>query len=50
MKEDGTFEITGVQGQVRVTASGIPSGWYLRSVMHEGKDIVDTPLDVRGHK
>jgi hypothetical protein len=48
MKEDGTFEIAGVQGAVRITVSGIPSGWYLRSVMHDGKDIVDTPLDVRG--
>lgn len=48
MREDGTFEITGVQGQIRVAATGIPSGWYLRSVTHDGKDLVDTPLDVRG--
>lgn len=48
MKEDGTFEIAGVQGPVRIGVSGIPTGWYLRSVMHEGKDIVDAPLDVRG--
>ena len=48
MREDGTFEITGVQGQIRIAATGIPAGWYLRSVVHEGKDLVDTPLDVRG--
>jgi hypothetical protein len=48
VREDGTFEVAGVQGPVRITATGLPAGWYLRSVSYEGKDIADTPLDVRG--
>ena len=48
VKEDGTFEVAGVQGAVRITATGLPTGWYLRSVTYDGKDIADTPLDVRG--
>lgn len=48
VKEDGTFQVTGVQGPVRIAATGLPAGWYLRSVTYDGKDVADTPLDVRG--
>ena len=46
IKEDGTFEVRGVQGKRRLRAGGFPRGWYLKSIMHNGQDITDTTVDV----
>lgn len=50
--EDGTFRLVGVLPDVYlptfVDSSGvIPSGWWLRSVMYDGRDLLDEPLDIR---
>jgi hypothetical protein len=46
--DDLTFELKGVFGSNRLSLSPLPSGWSLRSIEHEGIDLVDTPLDMSG--
>jgi hypothetical protein len=46
LRLDGTFEMTGVMGKRLLRAGGFPRGWHLKSIMHEGRDITDTPIDV----
>jgi protocatechuate 3,4-dioxygenase beta subunit len=43
----GSFEIADIGGgryQFRLTS--VPSGWYVKSIVHEGRDIIDTPIDL----
>ena len=47
---DGTFAIDGLTPgpyRVAVKGSAIPSGFWLRSVIADGRDVLDDPLDVR---
>lgn len=45
---DGTFSITGLMpGRYLIRANG-PSGWTMKSVFLNGRDITDTPLDIKG--
>lgn len=47
VEESGTFKTYGIPGgKYFVRAGGAPPGWTLRSVTNEGRDILDTPLDV----
>jgi hypothetical protein len=47
VEESGTFKTYGIPGgKYLVRVLGAPPGWTLRSVMSEGRDISDTPLDV----
>jgi protocatechuate 3,4-dioxygenase beta subunit len=46
--EDGSFEVSGVAGQVLVRPIGLPGGWTLKTVMYNGQDITDTPIDFKG--
>jgi hypothetical protein len=48
--EDLTFELKGVIGASRVSISPIPQGWALRSIQFEGRDLVDSPIDLEGRK
>lgn len=48
VRDDMTFEVTGVFGLNRLSLSPLPPGWALRSVDFEGKDLADTPLNVAG--
>lgn len=45
--DDWTFEVLAMSGlrTVRVTAAG----WWLKSVILDGQDVTDTPLDFREH-
>lgn len=46
-KADGTFEITGVMpGTFRMTSTGLGSNWWLRSAVINGRDVLDTPIDI----
>lgn len=45
--ENGDFTTFGVPpGRYVVGTGGPPSGWFLESVMYEGRDISDTPIDL----
>ena len=45
---DWTFERTGVAGSALFRIGKLPQGWMLKSVLLDGRDITDTPLDVHG--
>ena len=47
VNDDGTFEFKGAFGQVRLTLTGLASGWYLKAINEGDRDIVDTPIEVR---
>jgi hypothetical protein len=44
----GTFTLGGVQaGMHLLRAQGNPRGWTLKSVMMNGRDVIDTPFELR---
>jgi hypothetical protein len=46
VRDDWTFEMPGVWGKCLVRGM-TPPGWYLKSVMLNGTDIIDTPIEVK---
>jgi hypothetical protein len=43
--DDGRFYLTGLHGPMRFSATSLPDGWYLKSVMIAGADVTDVPFD-----
>ena len=46
VKEDWTFEVKDVTGLNRLSVSPLPRDWAIKSIEYDGKDLMDTPLDV----
>ncbi|HJZ77914.1 MAG TPA: carboxypeptidase-like regulatory domain-containing protein [Vicinamibacterales bacterium] len=44
--DDGAFTINGVFGRSRLRMS-LPDGWAIKSAHYEGRDILDTPIEMR---
>jgi hypothetical protein len=44
---DGKFELTGLHGRRLLRTMGA-SGWYLKAVRVDGRDVVDTPIEFKG--
>jgi len=42
--DDWTFELTGLTGE-RLIRTNVPQGWFLKSVVVDGSDVTDTPID-----
>ena len=45
--DDGAFQLRGLLGPQMIRATGLPSGWALRSISLEGEDITDEPFDFK---
>ncbi len=45
VRDDWTFEATGLRERRRFRVVNPPPGWYLKSVSHENNDITDTGLE-----
>jgi hypothetical protein len=45
VNDDGTFEISGILGEVMVRSTTQAPGWYLKAVMINGTDTIDMPID-----
>jgi len=43
---DGTFSIRGVFGRSRLRIT-LSDGWVLKAVLHEGRDMVDLPIELK---
>jgi hypothetical protein len=48
VRDDMSFELKSVFGSSRLSISPVPPGWAVRSIIHEGKDLVDDPVEFRG--
>jgi hypothetical protein len=48
IKEDWTFDWPNLGGAFLFRPTGLPSGYSLKSVALDGRDITDTPLEIRG--
>jgi protocatechuate 3,4-dioxygenase beta subunit len=46
VKDDWSFSVTGVFGSARVLVT-VPDTWTVRSILHEGRDIVDVPVQMK---
>jgi hypothetical protein len=44
---DGTFTLDGIAAGSRWIRAQAPRGWTLKSVIVDGRDMIDTPLDIR---
>jgi hypothetical protein len=47
-KDDGSFELKGVAGHRLIRVNNLPTGWMLKSVTLNGKDITDTGAEFKG--
>jgi len=45
VRDDWTFEISGLFDRRRIRVNNVPTGWYLKSVTQNGADVIDTGLD-----
>jgi hypothetical protein len=45
VRDDWTFEVSGLFDRRRLRVFGAPTGWYLKSVTNEGTDVTDTGID-----
>jgi hypothetical protein len=46
VKDDWTFQTTGLYGPVRLGVT-VPDGWLVKSILHDGRDVTDSPLEMR---
>lgn len=46
VKDDGVFELANVFGLNRLSVGPLPSGWAIKSIDYDGKDLADVPVDV----
>ncbi len=46
VREDWTFSVTGIVGAARLRAS-LPEGWVVKSILHDGRDVTDTALELK---
>jgi hypothetical protein len=47
VKENGTFELSGLAGTRVIRANALPKGWYLRSVRVDGADVTDAGVEFK---
>jgi carboxypeptidase family protein len=46
VREDWSFVVTSAYGASRLTTS-LPDGWSLKSIVYDGRDITDTPVEAK---
>jgi hypothetical protein len=46
VREDWSFSVVSVFGAARVRAI-VPDGWTVKAILHEGRDISDTPIELK---
>lgn len=50
VEEDFGFELTGIIGASRLSVAPLPQGWAVRSILYDGRDLLDTPIDLEGRR
>ena len=46
MRDDWSFNVGPIFGAAYLRAT-VPDGWAVKSILHDGRDIADTPLEMR---
>jgi protocatechuate 3,4-dioxygenase beta subunit len=46
VRDDWTFTVNAVFGAAHVRAT-VPDGWTVKAILHDGRDVADTPLEMR---
>jgi hypothetical protein len=46
IKDDWTFVAPGTPGPARLAVT-LPDGWIVKAIVHDGRDIADTPIDLK---
>ncbi len=47
IKEDWTFFAPGMPGPARLAVT-LPDGWAVKAALHNGRDVADLPIDLKG--
>jgi hypothetical protein len=47
VRDDSTFELTGLFGPQIVAVTGQPRGWVVKSVKYRGEDVTDLPVEFK---
>jgi 5-hydroxyisourate hydrolase-like protein (transthyretin family) len=47
VEQDGTFALDGVPGGMHLIRASAPGGWWLKSVQVFGRDVTDTPIEIK---
>jgi hypothetical protein len=48
VKPDGTFVLENVVGRRELRVSNVPQGWFVASIVHEGRNLLNVPLELEG--
>src|SRR6266542_1136695 len=48
VRDDGSFELKSVVGQVRLTVAPLPDGWAIRQIDQSGRDFTSQPFETAG--
>jgi hypothetical protein len=48
VEPDGSFKLTGLQGERLIRINGLPPTWMMMAVMLNGEDITDRPTEFKG--
>jgi hypothetical protein len=48
VRDDGSFELKSVVGQVRLTVAPLADGWAIRQIDHNGRDLTSQPFETAG--
>ena len=46
VRDDWSFSVVSVFGAARVRAI-VPEGWTVKAILHDGRDIADTPIEMK---
>ncbi len=44
---DGSFEFKGAFGPTLLSIAPLPAPWSIKAIEHDGRDVADTPIDVK---
>jgi protocatechuate 3,4-dioxygenase beta subunit len=48
--DDSVFYLDRMFGTRKLEVFNVPRGWYLKSILYEGKDIIDTPTEFKASR
>ena len=48
VRDDGSFELKSMVGQLRLTIGPLADGWAIRQIDHNGRDLTSQPFDTMG--